>query len=81
MKFTRHALTQMENRGISMEQINNCLDTGKELANRTDPENKLTFVAKDIYVVTDREKKVVITTFINERNSNEDPNKVHKEVA
>ena len=57
MRITKHAKIRMQERGISMQDINTTLAYGKQLVNRTDA-NKWTYVLNgktDLYVVTNKE--------------------------
>ena len=64
IKYTKHAVHQMNTRGISKNSVVFAIANGVKLVNRTDS-NKWTYVdnTNKIYVVTNKESNIVITAF------------------
>ena len=65
MHITKHAKVRLAQRGASVRDIFIALQTGNKMPNRTDPNNKFTFIDNrtGLYVVTNSEVTVVITVF------------------
>ena len=65
MHITKHAKVRLVQRGASVRDIFIALQTGNKMPNRTDPNNKFTFIDNrtGLYVVTNSEATVAITVF------------------
>lgn len=65
MRITKHALSRIRERNASVEDVVSAITTGKQMPNRTDPDNKLTIIdnKSGLYCVTDKGITTLITVF------------------
>ena len=68
MRITKHAMERIHQRGITKEELVECLKNGKRYENKWDAE-KWTFVHTgiNVYIVTDKDMTAMISVFRKER--------------